>query len=106
MKIRPSQASDIPHRFWVLSMLRSLATGHLLVVGAGTGSFDYFLDGLPHVAILFQYIHEHEWIREYRSQNGIRFYRITERGLNFLREGEQWWGGLRWQERLAVRYDG
>ena len=54
---------DIPHRFWLLVMLRALARGHALVV-TGPSSFQSFLDGLPHVAILFQYILDHEWIAE------------------------------------------
>ena len=84
-----TDSKDIPHRFWLLVMLRSLAKGHPLVV-TGPASFQSFLDGLPHVAILFQYILEHEWIAERESRDGIHFYRITRRGFDFWREGEQW----------------
>ena len=100
-----TDSKDIPHRFWLLVMLRSLAKGHPLVV-TGPASFQSFLDGLPHVAILFQYILEHEWIAERESRDGIHFYRITRRGFDFWREGEQWWRSLTWSDRLRVRQEG
>ncbi len=100
-----TDSKDIPHRFWLLVMLRSLAKGHPLVV-TGPASFQSFLDGLPHVAILFQYILEHEWIAERESRDGIHFYRITRRGFDFWREGEQWWRSLTWSDRLRVRLVG
>ena len=96
---------DIPHRFWLLVMLRALARGHALVV-TGPSSFQSFLDGLPHVAILFQYILDHEWIAERESRDGIHFYRLTPRGFDFWREGEQWWHSLTWRDRLVVRLVG
>ena len=100
-----TDSKDIPPRFWLLVMLRSLAKGHPLVV-TGPASFQSFLDGLPHVAILFQYILEHEWIAERESRDGIHFYRITRRGFDFWREGEQWWRSLTWSDRLRVRLVG
>ena len=100
-----TDSKDIPHRFWLLVMLRSLAKGHPLVV-TGPASFQSFLDGLPHVAILFQYILEHEWIAERESRDGIHFYRLTQRGFDFWREGEQWWHSLTWRDRLVVRLAG
>ena len=86
-------------------MLRALARGHALVV-TGPSSFQSFLDGLPHVAILFQYILDHEWIAERESRDGIHFYRLTPRGFDFWREGEQWWHSLTWKDRLMVRLVG
>ena len=100
-----TDSKDIPHRFWLLVMLRSLAKGHPLVV-TGPASFQSFLDGLPHVAILFQYILDHEWIAERESRDGIHFYRLTQRGFDFWREGEQWWHSLTWRDRLVVRLVG
>ena len=100
-----TDSKDIPHRFWLLVMLRSLAKGHPLVV-TGPASFQSFLDGLPHVAILFQYILDHEWIAERESRDGIHFYRLTQRGFDFWREGEQWWHNLTWRDRLVVRLVG
>ena len=96
---------DIPHRFWLLVMLRAMARGHALVV-TGPSSFQSFLDGLPHVAILFQYILDHEWIAERESRDGIHFYRLTPRGFDFWREGERWWRSLTWKDRLVVRLVG
>ena len=100
-----TDSKDIPHRFWLLVMLRSLAKGHPLVV-TGPASFQSFLDGLPHVAILFQYILDHEWIAERETRDGIHFYRLTQRGFDFWREGEQWWHSLTWKDRLMVRLVG
>jgi len=100
-----TDSKDIPHRFWLLVMLRSLAKGETITQDTST-SFQSFLDGLPHVAILFQYILEHEWIAERESRDGIHFYRITRRGFDFWREGEQWWRSLTWSDRLRVRLVG
>ena len=85
--------------------LRALARGHALVV-TGPSSFQSFLDGLPHVAILFQYILDHEWIAERESSDGVHFYRLTPRGFDFWREGERWWHSLTWKDRLVVRLVG
>ena len=75
---------DIPHRFWLLVMLRAMARGHALVV-TGPSSFQSFLDGLPHVAILFQYILDHEWIAERESRDGIHFSLVASSNPIFKR---------------------
>jgi hypothetical protein len=97
--------SGIPHRFWLLSMLRSLAAGNLLVI-AGPGAFECFLDGQPHVATLFNYLLEHEWIAETNSLNGIQYYQISRHGYDFWQRGEQWWASLSWHEQLFIRFAG
>lgn len=96
---------QIPHRFWLLRMLRALAAGHLLVV-AGSSALEHFLDGLPHVALLFPYLLDHEWIAVQEAHGGVRCYRLTARGFDFWREGERWWQSLPWTTRLRVRLSG
>ncbi|TYC61247.1 hypothetical protein ETQ85_04085 [Zoogloea oleivorans] len=105
MTSRESTPSGIPHRFLLLAMLRSLAAGNLLVI-SGPGAFECFLDGLPHVATLFNYILAHEWIAEANSLNGIQYYRISPRGYDFWQSGEKWWASLSWREQFFVRLAG
>lgn len=95
-------SSNIPHRFWLLSIFRSLGAGNMLVV-AGPGSFEHYLDGVPQVAILTAYLNRHGWLRPVQDACAVRRYRLSEKGREFWLEGEHWWKQLSWWDQCRVR---
>lgn len=95
-------ASNIPHRFWLLSIFRSLGAGNMLVV-AGPGAFEHHLDGVPQVAILASYLNRHGWLRPVQDACAVQRYRLSEKGHRFWLEGECWWNQLSWWDQCRVR---
>lgn len=101
-----ASASNIPHRFWLLSIFRSLGRGNALLI-AGPGAFEHYLDGVPQVAILANYLARNGWLEEIRhGHGGVARYRLSDKGLNFWHEGEQWWHRLSLWEQCKIRVMG
>lgn len=97
--------SNIPHRFWLLSIFRSLGAGNTLIV-TGPGSFNHYLDGVPQVAILCAYLKRHGWLKPVHEGSTVERYRLSEKGHHFWQEGERWWRRLHWLERCRIRFTG
>lgn len=98
--------TNIPHRFWLLTIFRSLGMGNPLLI-AGPGTFEHYLDGVPQVAILANYLHRHGWIEAVnKGHSGIARYRLSPKGRDFWREGESWWRRLSFWEQCKVRVMG
>lgn len=99
----PHQSSaSIPHRFWLLTIFRSLGVGNHLFI-AGPGSFEHYLEGVPQVAILANYLHRHGWIEPVQGNFCVARFRLSAKGRAFWREGEHWWDQLSWWQRCMVR---
>ncbi|MDQ7990117.1 MAG: hypothetical protein REI09_10845 [Candidatus Dactylopiibacterium sp.] len=95
-------SSNIPHRFWLLAIFRSLGAGNALVV-AGPGAFAHYLDGVPQVALLTDYLRRHDWLLPAHAPHDVKRYRLSAKGFAFWQEGERWWRGLSFLERCRVR---
>jgi hypothetical protein len=94
--------SDIPHRFWLLTIFRSMGGGNPLLI-AGPGAFEHYLDGVPQVALLAGYLHRHGWLEAVHDAGCVQRYRLSRKGWHFWQEGEGWWQQLSWWERCKVR---
>ncbi len=98
----PASSAKIPHRFWLLTIFRSLAAGNPLVV-VGPSSFAHYLDGVPQIALLSAYLHRHGWIRPAQGASSVQRYHLSDKGHAFWQEGERWWQQLSWWEQCKVR---
>lgn len=96
----------IPHRHLVLRALRQLWRGNHLIV-AGEASFLVFLDGIPDIALIAEYLLSQEWVKPILAPNeGPRYYALSAEGFRSLQVAENWWSELSLPERLAVRFWG
>lgn len=102
------QPKPIPHRFLALRALRLLGKGHQLIV-AGDASFLVFLDGIPDIALIADYLLEKEWVfpitppSDAIEGTGPVYYALSELGAASLKVAEAWWNELSLKERLRVR---
>lgn len=102
------QRKPIPHRFLTLRALRLLGKGHQLIV-AGDASFLVFLDGIPDIALISNYLLEREWVfplsppGDASEGGGPIYYALSELGAASLKVAEAWWDELSLKERLQVR---
>ncbi|HEX5393428.1 MAG TPA: hypothetical protein VFW68_09110 [Rhodocyclaceae bacterium] len=102
------QREPIPHRFLTLRALRLLGKGHQLIV-AGDASFLVFLDGIPDIALIADYLLEKEWIcplpppSDVVEGAGPAYYALSDLGATSLQVAEAWWNELSLKERLRVR---
>ncbi|MEN3112658.1 hypothetical protein ACFONG_18470 [Uliginosibacterium paludis] len=95
-------SSNIPHRFWLLSIFRSLGAGNPLLI-AGPSAFAHYLDGVPQVALLASYLERHGWLAKVSDARSVPRYHLSEKGRAFWIEGERWWHQLSWLERCKIR---
>lgn len=97
--------SNIPHRFWLLSIFRSMGSGNPLVI-AGSASFAHYLDGVPQVALLAGYLERHGWLKKVSDARSVPRYHLSDKGREFWIEGERWWQQLSWWQRCKIRLMG
>lgn len=92
----------VPHRRLALRILRSMRLGNPLVRG-GDSALLTWLDGVPNVVHLFDYLVRNKYV-EPRDAQGIAslHYVLTAAGKELHDRGERWWRSLTWREQLAV----
>lgn len=92
----------IPHRRLALKALRSMRMGNPLV-RSGDSAFLTWLDGVPNVIHLFDYLVRNKYVEPLAAQ-GIAslHYVLTAAGRELHDRGERWWRSLTWREQLTV----
>lgn len=100
-----AHATNIPHRFWLLKIFRSMGKGNMLVI-AGPSAFAHYLDGVPQVALLAAYLNRHGWLKPVQDACAVQRYRLSDKGHQFWVEGERWWQNLSFWDRCKIRLMG
>lgn len=73
------------------------------ILRGGDSVFSTWLDGVPDVIHLFDYLHRNKYV-EPLAESGIGSMRyvLTAAGRELHDRGEKWWRSLTWRERLVV----
>jgi hypothetical protein len=95
----------LPLRARLLQVLDLLDRGHLLaLMGATTPRV--WLYGCPEIPLLAGLLFTYEYVQiagRHRETPYVVYFTLSEAGRHKLREGQAWWNGLSFGQRIKVR---
>ena len=96
----------VPHRWHVLRLLRAMRLGHPFI-RLWDASCLMYLEGVPLAVHYFGFLQRNGYIVP-RAKEGLQshYYTLTSDGIELHKEGERWWGTLKWRQKLMVIWRG
>lgn len=95
----------IPCPYYTLTALRRMRRGAPIVV-TGPGSFSMFLDGMPYIPLLLDFLVREDLVQPQTDDQvggGIGYLRLSDKGYRVAKAGEHWWASLPWKDKLKAR---
>lgn len=96
---------QLPLRSRLLDVLELLERGHLMaVMGATTPRL--WLAGCPEIALLAGILFRYDYVQiagRHRETPHVVYFTLSDAGRRKLREGQAWWRGLSFWQRMRVR---
>ncbi len=104
----PSRIERLPLRARFLDVLEYLDRGHLLaMMGATTPRV--WLAGCPEIPLLAGVLFAYDYVQiagRHRETPYVVYFTLSDAGRSKLREGQAWWKGLTFGQRVRVRLFG
>lgn len=107
-EFRASRVERLPLRARFLDVLEHLDRGHLLaVMGATTPRV--WLAGFPEIVLLAGVLFTYDYVQiagRHRETPHVVYFTLSDAGRRKLHQGQAWWNGLSFWQRMQVRLFG